>query len=88
MVAGIVAVGVVEPFEMIDVHHRDRELATQARQRFVERPPPGELGQAIAIRHHVGGLDHRDDQDQARGGKPDFLTGPGRRPRECRKHGR
>ena len=87
MVAGVVTVGVVESLEVIDVHHRDTELATQARQRFVERPAAGQLRQPVAIRHHIRRLDDRDDENQTCGSQPDFLAGAGGEPRESGKHG-
>ena len=80
------AVRVVEALEVVHVHHGDAELAAQPRQRLIQGAPPRELGQPVAVRHHVRGFDHRHDEDQARGRQPQLLTGSRGRPRQHREH--
>src|SRR5262249_17643462 len=47
VVSGVVTIGIVESLEVIDVDHGDAELPRQARQRFIEGPAAGQLGQAV-----------------------------------------
>ena len=53
IVAGLVTVEVVEALEVIDVDHRNGEIAGQARQRLIERTPVRQPGQRVDERHPV-----------------------------------
>ena len=65
-VAGLVAVRVVDPLEVIDVDHEDerrlagaRDPVDLARQRQLEVAPVGQAGQRIAARELAQAVDHR-----------------------------
>ena len=51
LVTDVVAVGVVEFLEVIDVAHGQYIVTAQALQTFIQRPPSGQAGQLIAKRH-------------------------------------
>ena len=51
------AVGVVEPLEVIHIHHRDGVGAAEPGERLVQRAASREAGQRVVISQHVGQLD-------------------------------
>ena len=79
-------VGVVKALEMIDIHHRDAELAGETGQGFIQRAPAGQLSQSVAVGHHVRRFDHRDDENQARRRQPDLLARSRRPPGQRHEH--
>src|SRR2546428_11976259 len=67
LVADVVAVGVVELFEMVHVYHPDGVGRAQAREALLERAAAGQVRQFVAEGEAVRFLEHGGEQDHARG---------------------
>src|SRR5438093_8612496 len=53
VVAGVMAVGVVEALEVIDIDHRNGELYGEPGQGLVQRAPPPTPRQTVTVCHHI-----------------------------------
>ncbi len=63
----MVAVGVVELLEIVDVYHADGVGRAQAREALLERAAAGQVRQFVAEGETVRFLEHGGEQDHARG---------------------
>jgi hypothetical protein len=67
LIAGVVAIGVVETFEMVHVYDRNRIRLLEMRQRLIESPPSLQARQFVVIGEEIRILDDRADQNQTCG---------------------
>src|SRR5436309_987724 len=69
LIADVVPMLVVDALEVVHVEHRHGVVTAEPQQRLVQRPSGGEPGEAVLVRHVVGGFHHRDDEDERAGGE-------------------